>query len=81
MNIDGMVKNFAEFNSGGCSRGYLYFNQKDQLRIAIMPPKRLFDTPWPLQKIPFKETGKHEISMNFFETNSYFSSSYLMLSC
>ena len=58
MNIDGPVKTFAEFNSEQCQHGYLYFNQNDELRFAIMPTKRLLDTPWPLHKIPFKQTGR-----------------------
>ena len=58
MSIDGPVKTFAEFNNDNCRHGYLYFNQKDDLRIAVMPSKRLLDTPWPLHKIPFKQTGK-----------------------
>ncbi len=58
MNIDGPIKTFAEFNNDNCRNGYLYFNQKDDLRISVMPSKRILDTPWPLQKIPFKQTGK-----------------------
>ena len=58
MNIDGPIKTFAEFNNDNCRHGYLYFNQKDDLRIAVMPSKRILDTPWPLQKIPFKQTGR-----------------------
>lgn len=57
MNIDGSIKTFAEFNNENCRNGYLYFNQKDDLRISVMPSKRILDTPWPLQKIPFKQTG------------------------
>ncbi|CAF0866518.1 unnamed protein product [Adineta steineri] len=56
MNIDGPIKTFAEFNNANCRNGYLYFNQRDDLRISIMPSKRILDTPWPLQKIPFKQT-------------------------
>lgn len=57
MNIDGAIKTFAEFNNDNCRNGYLYFNQKDDLRISVMPTKRSLDTPWALQKIPFKQTG------------------------
>ncbi|CAF4274067.1 unnamed protein product, partial [Rotaria magnacalcarata] len=56
MNIDGPIKTFAEFNNNNCRNGYLYFNQKDDLRISVMPSKRILDTPWPLHKIPFKQT-------------------------
>lgn len=56
MNIDGPIKTFAEFNHTSCRHGFLYFNQRNELRIAVMPSKRLLDTPWPLQKIPFKQT-------------------------
>jgi cleavage and polyadenylation specificity factor subunit 1 len=58
MHIDGPIKTFAEFNNDNCRNGYLYFNQKDDLRISVMPSKRILDTPWPLQKIPFKQTGR-----------------------
>lgn len=58
MNIDGPIKTFAEFNYTSCRHGYLYFNQRNELRIAVMPSKRLLDAPWPLQRIPFKQTGK-----------------------
>jgi cleavage and polyadenylation specificity factor subunit 1 len=58
MNIDGPIKTFAEFNNDNCRNGYLYFNQKDDLRISVMPSKRILDTPWSLQKIPFKQTGR-----------------------
>ncbi|CAF1195327.1 unnamed protein product [Adineta ricciae] len=56
MNIDGPIKTFAEFNNDNCRNGYLYFNQRDDLRISMMPSKRILDTPWPLQRIPFKQT-------------------------
>ena len=59
MNIDGPIKTFAEFNNDNCRNGYLYFNQKDDLRIAVMPSKRILDTSWPLQRIPFKQTGSN----------------------
>jgi cleavage and polyadenylation specificity factor subunit 1 len=58
MNIDGQIKTFAEFNNNSCRHGYLYFNHKDDLRIAVMPSKRILDTAWPLQKISFKQTGR-----------------------
>ncbi|UJR31418.1 hypothetical protein I4U23_018911 [Adineta vaga] len=56
MNIDGPIKTFAAFNNDNCRNGYLYFNQRDDLRISMMPSKRILDTPWPLQRIPFKHT-------------------------
>jgi cleavage and polyadenylation specificity factor subunit 1 len=80
MNIDGPIKTFAEFNNDNCRNGYLYFNQKDDLRISVMPSKRILDTPWSLQKIPFKQTGK----ISFFSNLKFlffFFSSFLMLSC
>ncbi len=58
MNIDGPIKTFAEFNNDNCRNGYLYFNQRDDLRISVMPSKRILDTSWSLQKIPFKQTSR-----------------------
>ena len=79
MNIDGPIKTFAEFNNDNCRNGYLYFNQKDDLRISVMPSKRTLDTPWPLQKIPFKQTCKI-LSFNLiFHIFSF--STFSMLSC
>lgn len=66
MNIDGPIKTFAEFNNDNCRNGYLYFNQKDDLRISVMPSKRILDTHWPLQKIPFKQTGKILLLLIFY---------------
>ena len=62
MNVDGPIKTFAEFNNNNCRNGYLYFNQKDDLRISVMPSKRMLDTPWPLQKIHFKQTSRIKLN-------------------
>ena len=83
MNIDGPIKTFAEFNNENCRNGYLYFNQKDDLRISVMPAKRSLDTPWPLQKIPFKQTGRFpplSLSLFIFHDHPILSSTFPLLS-
>ncbi|CAF1084494.1 unnamed protein product, partial [Didymodactylos carnosus] len=56
MTIDGPIKAFAQFNDENCKKGFLYFNQKDDLRIAVMPTQRILDSYWPLQKITLRMT-------------------------
>lgn len=81
MSIDGPIKTFAEFNNDTCRHGYLYFNQRDDLRIAVMPSKRLLDTPWPLHKIPFKQTGNERSFRWYDDLTLTPSSPFVMLSC
>ena len=72
MTIDGPIKTFAEFNNDNCRNGYLYFNQRDDLRISMMPSKRILDTPWPLQRIPFKQTGRKFVNLFLLEHRFFF---------
>lgn len=81
MNVDGPIKTFAEFNNNNCRNGYLYFNQKDDLRISVMPSKRILDTPWPLQKIPFKQTGRTILDLYISYHILFIFSTFLVLSC
>ncbi|XP_030753926.1 cleavage and polyadenylation specificity factor subunit 1 [Sitophilus oryzae] len=56
MIIDGEVINFAPFNNINCPEGFLYFNQKSELRIGILPTHLSYDAPWPVRKVPLRCT-------------------------
>ena len=56
MPIDGPVPCFAPFNNVNCPKGFLYFNKKEELRIAVLPSHLSYDAPWPVRKIPLKCT-------------------------
>jgi len=81
MNIDGPIKTFAEFNNENCRNGFLYFNQRDDLRISVMPSKRVLDTHWPLQRIPMKQTGKLDEMSSFVKSKIFRFSTFSLLSC
>ena len=59
MNIDGAIMTFASFHNINCSKGFLYFNQKNDLRISLLPTQVTYDATWPLRKIPLKCTVHH----------------------
>ena len=56
MSIDGQIPTFAAFNNINCPKGFLYFNDKEELRIGILPTHITFDSPWPVRKVPTKCT-------------------------
>ncbi|KAF7989483.1 hypothetical protein HCN44_008157 [Aphidius gifuensis] len=56
MAIDGPIKSFASFNNINCSQGFLYFNNKNELRICILPTHLSYDAPWPVRKVPLRCT-------------------------
>ena len=59
MNIDGAVMTFASFHNENCSKGFLYFNQRNDLRISLLATQVTYDASWPLRKIPLKCTVHH----------------------
>ena len=61
MTIDGAITSFSSFHNVNCSKGFLYFNQMNDLRIAQLPTQVTYDAVWPQRKIPFKSTV-HSIS-------------------
>jgi len=56
MSIDGYVPIFSSFNNINCPKGFLYFNDKEELRIAILPTHITYDSPWPVRKVATKCT-------------------------
>uniref|UniRef100_A0A1B6G369 Cleavage and polyadenylation specificity factor subunit 1 n=3 Tax=Proconiini TaxID=565685 RepID=A0A1B6G369_9HEMI len=56
MTIDGSVTCFAPFNNINCPQGFLYFNQKGELRICVLPTHLSYDASWPVRKVPLRCT-------------------------
>ena len=56
---DGPIVNYANLNNVNCPAGFLYFNQKNQLRIAVLPSNWDYDAHWPTRKINTKATVQH----------------------
>ena len=57
MTIDGAITSFASFNNVNCNKGFIYFNRKDDLRIALLPTQVSYDASWSLRKVPIKNTA------------------------
>ncbi|KAI5632707.1 CPSF A subunit region domain-containing protein [Phthorimaea operculella] len=47
---------FAPFNNTNCAQGFLYFNNKSELRICALPTHLSYDAPWPVRKVPIRMT-------------------------
>ncbi|XP_065175415.1 cleavage and polyadenylation specificity factor subunit 1-like [Sycon ciliatum] len=56
MMVDGHVTCFAAFDNVNCPQGFLYFNAKSELRIAVLPRNLVLDSDWPVRKIPLRCT-------------------------
>ena len=56
MSIDGYIPTFSSFNNINCPKGFLYFNDKEELRIAILPTHLTYDSSWLARKVPTKCT-------------------------
>lgn len=54
--IDGEVTCFAPFHNVNCPQGFLYFNNKSELRICVLPTHLSYDAPWPIRKVPLRCT-------------------------
>lgn len=59
MTVDGVIVAFSPFHNVNCSKGFLYFNQNNHLRISILPTQVTYDSSWPLRRIPLKSTVHH----------------------
>lgn len=53
---DGPVTTFAGFNNPNCPQGFLYFNDKSELRICALSTHLSYDAPWPVRKVPIRMT-------------------------
>ncbi|KAL1123917.1 hypothetical protein AAG570_001687 [Ranatra chinensis] len=56
MYIDGPIICFAPFHNVNCPQGFLYFNNKNELRICVLPTHLSYDAPWPVRKVPLRCT-------------------------
>lgn len=59
MTIDGVVVAFSSFHNVNCSKGFVYVNQHNDLRISLLPTQVTYDSSWPLRRIPLKTTVHH----------------------
>lgn len=51
-----VMKSFAPFNNQNCQGGFIYFDQKNDLQIAVFPSYLQYDTHWPVRKVPLRCT-------------------------
>ncbi|CAG2109128.1 unnamed protein product [Medioppia subpectinata] len=56
MSIDGAVTCFAPFHNMNCPKGFLYFNNKEELRICSLATHLNYDANWPVRKVPLRCT-------------------------
>ena len=56
MSIDGPVKCFAPFHNVNCPKGFLYFNNNNELRICALATHLNYDAEWPVRKVPLRCT-------------------------
>lgn len=55
------MKTFAAFNNINCPNGFLYFDNENELEIAILPTYLTYDSHWPIRKIPMRCTPAHVV--------------------
>ncbi|EDV21798.1 uncharacterized protein TRIADDRAFT_59883 [Trichoplax adhaerens] len=77
--VDGYVKCFAPFNIANCPNGFLYFNSEEDLRICVLDQRFTYDCPWPVHKVPLRNT-LHFITHHFV-TKTYVIISSTMTVC
>jgi cleavage and polyadenylation specificity factor subunit 1 len=56
MSIDGPVTCFAPFHNVNCPKGFLYFNNNEELRISALATHLNYDANWPVRKVPLRCT-------------------------
>lgn len=56
MSIDGHIRTFSPFSNINCQKGFLYFNDNDELRIGVLPTHITYDSSWPVRKVPTRCT-------------------------
>jgi cleavage and polyadenylation specificity factor subunit 1 len=69
MPIDGPIPCFTPFHNVNCTQGFLYFNNKSELRICVLPTHLSYDAPWPCRKVPLRCTP-HFVSYHM-ESKTY----------
>ncbi|XP_055589529.1 cleavage and polyadenylation specificity factor subunit 1 [Uranotaenia lowii] len=53
-----IVKAFASFNNINCPNGFVYFDERYELKIAVFPGYLSYDSIWPVRKIPLRSSPK-----------------------
>lgn len=53
---DTAMKSFAAFNNVNCPNGLIYFDQQNELQIAVLPHYLTYDAQWPVRKVPLRCT-------------------------
>lgn len=51
-----IMRSFASFNNVNCPNGLIYFDEQNELQIAIFPSYLSYDAPWPIRKVPLRCT-------------------------
>lgn len=50
------MQSFAPFNNVNCPNGLIYFDQQNELQIAVFPHYLTYDSYWPVRKVPLRCT-------------------------
>lgn len=53
---DTAMQSFAPFNNVNCPNGLIYFDQTNELQIAVFPHYLTYDSHWPVRKVPLRCT-------------------------
>lgn len=69
MDADGVIGSFATFNNININNGFIYLNQSDELRFAVLPSHLELDALWPFKYLPIRKTV-HFISYHL-ESKTY----------
>lgn len=51
-----IMRSFASFNNVNCPNGLIYFDEENELQIAIFPSYLSYDAHWPIRKVPLRCT-------------------------
>lgn len=51
-----VMRSFASFNNMNCPNGIIYFDQMNELQIAVIPTYLTYDSYWPVRKVPMRCT-------------------------
>lgn len=57
MFVDGPISCFVSFHNVNCPNGFLYFNNRSELRICMLPSHMVYDNEWPVHKVPLQRTA------------------------
>ncbi|KAJ3193589.1 Cleavage and polyadenylation specificity factor subunit 1 [Irineochytrium annulatum] len=57
--VDGAVRTFTEFHNVNVQNGFVYVNEKGELRLCQLFTQFNYDSHWPFCKVPLKRTPHH----------------------